>query len=292
MIYSMTGFGKAVCKSKYGIVTIEIRALNHKFFELSAKFPNGLTEFEDRLKRIIHKRIKRGKVYLNIELNGPRGRGPKVAIDDEMARHYNQQIKRVKKALGLKGDIRLDQLIMLPGVVSSDALKTDSRKLLSCVKGALNKALEELIKDREKEGKALYRDLSKRIRNIATGVAHIDERSAASIVRYKNHLTKMIKELAGTKNVDKGRLAQEVALFAKNCDISEELTRLKSHLSGFNDCLYSDSEAGKKLDFIAQELHREANTIASKSSDFKISKSVIYIKSEIEKIREQVKNVE
>ncbi|MBL7068625.1 MAG: YicC family protein [Candidatus Omnitrophica bacterium] len=292
MIYSMTGFGKAVCKSKYGIVTVEIRALNHKFFELSAKFPNGPTEFEDKLKKIIHKSIRRGKVYLNIELNGQKGKGPKVAIDGEMARHYNQQIKKVKKALGLKGDIRLDQLIMLPGVISSDALKVDSQRLLSCVRSALKKALEELIKDKEKEGRALHKDLSRRIKNINTGVRHIRERSAVSIVRYKDHLMKTIKELAGTKNVDKGRLAQEVALFAKNCDISEELTRLKSHLSGFNDCLRLDVEVGKKLDFIAQELHREANTIASKSSDFKISKSVIHIKSEIEKIREQVKNVE
>jgi len=292
MIRSMTGFGKAVIKSKYGIVTIEIRTLNHKFFELSAKIPNGLAEFEDKLKSITHQRVKRGKVYLNIELNGQKEGSQTVSISSDAAKRYTKELTKLKKTLRLKGDIRLDQLIALPGVVVPETPKVDSRKVISYVREALRKALNELVKDRAKEGKALYRDLSKRMVSIKGVVGHIDKRSAISIVRYKNHLTKMIKELSGRKDVDKGRLAQEVALFAKNCDISEELTRLKSHLATFKESLMLNGEAGKKLDFIAQELHREANTIASKSSDFKISKGVIQMKSDIEKIREQVKNVE
>ncbi len=292
MIRSMTGFGKAVKKSKYGIVTVEMRALNHKFFELSARLSNGLTEFEDKLKKIIHSKVKRGKVYLNIELNGHKEKLPKVSIDNAMAGHYNQQIMKLRRSLGLKGDIKLEHILTLPGVITSDNARADSNSLLPSVKKTLQDALEDLLRDREKEGRALNRDLSRRVKSIRGSVKHINERSAVSINRYKIQLTKRIRELSGARNIDKGRLAQEVAMFAKNCDISEELTRLKSHLTGFKDCLKSDAEAGKKLDFIAQELHREANTIASKSSDFKISKSVIHIKSEIEKIREQVKNVE
>lgn len=292
MIHSMTGFGKAVVRSKYGTVTVEIRALNHKFFELSAKIPNGLMRFEDKLKSITHQKIKRGKIYLNIELNGQKEPFPKVTISSEAARRYNRELAKLKKAVRLKGEIRLDQLITLPGVIVPEAPKLDSRKLMPHVRKALQEALGELVEDRAKEGRALYNDFAKRIENIRNTVAHIEERSTVSIVKYKNHLTKMIKELTGAKYVDKGRLAQEVALFAKNCDISEELTRLKSHLSSFKDSLMQNTEIGKKLDFIAQELHREANTIASKSSDFKISKGVIQIKSDIEKIREQVKNVE
>ena len=163
---------------------------------------------------------------------------------------------------------------------------------MPCVKEGLRKALRELVRDRQKEGKALYKDLDRRAKNIRKTVKHIGERASVSVVRYKDHLAKMVRGLTDTKDLDKGRVAQEVALFAKNCDISEELTRLKSHLSGFSESLLSNGEVGKKLDFIAQELHREANTIASKSSDFKISKGVIQIKSEIEKMREQVKNVE
>jgi uncharacterized protein (TIGR00255 family) len=288
----MTGFGKAAKKSKKGAVTVEIRALNHKFFELSAKIPNGLTQYEDRFKNMIHQRIKRGKVYLNIELNGPKESSSNVTIDNRMARRYTKELAKVKKALRLKGEIRLDQLIALPGVLITEGARPDYKRYLPDIKNTLGEALDELIRDRAKEGRALCADLSKRIKNIKEAANHIDARSLVSIVRYKNHLTDMIKELTGTKNVDKGRLEQEVALFAKNCDISEELTRIKSHLSSFAESLMSGAEVGKKLDFIAQELHREANTIASKSSDFKISRCVIQMKSDIEKIREQVKNVE
>ncbi len=292
MIHSMTGFGKAVVKSKYGTVTVEIRALNHKFFEVSAKLPNGLAQYEDKLKGLIHQKIKRGKLYLNIELNGQRDHEPHVAVNMAVAKRYRYELSRLKGALKLKGDIRLDQIISLPGVLTQETPTIDSKKPLPYVKQAIDKALKGLVSDRRKEGEALYKDLVKRVANIRAAVKHVDERSVISVVRHKAHLTNRIKELAGTKNLDKARLAQEVALFAKNSDVSEELVRLKSHLDSFGDALKSHSEVGKKLDFIAQELHREANTIASKSSDFKISNSVIQIKSDIEKIREQVKNIE
>ena len=292
MIHSMTGFGKAVARSKHGTVTVELRALNHKFFELSAKMSNGLTQFEDKLKGIIQKKVKRGKVYLNIELNGQRNGAQKIAISNSTAKRYRLELLKLKRQLRLKGEIMLDQILGLPGVIVAETPKAVSQKYMPAVKEALNKALDRMVSDRRKEGRALCSDLVKRIESIGAAVEHIDERSTISVVKYKNHLTNRIKELTGTKNVDKGRLAQEVALFAKNSDVSEELVRLKSHLASFKETLLSHNEVGKKLDFIAQELHREANTIASKSSDFKISKSVIQIKSDIEKIREQVKNIE
>lgn len=292
MIHSMTGFGKAVVKSKRGVVTVEMRALNHKFFELSAKLPNGLAQFEDKLKSAIHQKVKRGKIYLNIEMNGQKNGTARVFISPQTARRYKNELLKLKRELNLRGDVELSQILNLPGVLVSEAQKGDSTRSLPQVKVALNKALAELIKDRKKEGKALYKDLSKRAKSIRTAVDHVSERASISIVKYRNHLINRIRELTGTKNVDKGRLEQEVALFAKNSDVSEELVRLKSHLDSFEDTLLSQAEAGKKLDFIAQELHREANTIASKSSDFKISRGVIQIKSDIEKIREQVKNIE
>ena len=292
MIHSMTGFGKATARSNYGIVTVEMRSLNHKFFELSAKMPNGLGQYEDKLKAIIHKKVKRGKVYLNIELSGQKNGASKVVINNGVAKGYKAELLRLKKQLKLQGDVSLDQIIGLPGVIVSEAPKAATDKYMPTLVEALNKALGRMVADRRKEGSALCRDLAKRVDNIRSGVEHIDKRSALSVVKYKNHLTNKIKELSGAKNVDKGRLAQEVALFAKNSDVSEELVRLKSHLSSFKEAFGSHSEVGKKLDFMAQELHREANTIASKCSDFKISKSVIQIKSDIEKIREQVKNIE
>lgn len=293
MIHSMTGFGKAAVKSRFGAVTVEIKSLNHKFFELSAKIPNGLAEFEDILKNKINEKIKRGKIYLNIELNGQKDVFSNVIINRKAARHYTKELTGLKRSLSLKGDVTLEHIINLPGVIVAESVKTGSQRLLPYIKEALGHALKELLKDRAKEGKALCKDLSNRIQNIARIVGHIDERSNVSIIKYKDHLEKRIKELTGAAEIaDKGRLEQEVALFAKNSDISEEITRLKSHISSFKESLLSDKEAGKKLDFIAQELHREANTIASKSPDFKTSKGVIQIKSDIEKIREQVKNIE
>lgn len=292
MIHSMTGFGKATCKSREGIITVEMKALNHKFFEVSAKIPNGLARFEDSIKAIINKSVKRGKVYINIELNGHKEPSQKVTVDIHTAKRYSRELLKLKKALRLKGDVKFDQIVALPGVVVPVNTKTDHKKVMPRVRKALSKALAELVRDRQKEGRALYRDLAKRAENIRYIVDHIDKRSDMSIVKYKNHLARMIKELTGARGVDKGRLEQEVALFAKNCDISEELTRIRSHLVTFRETLHSAAEVGKKLDFIAQELHREANTIASKGSDYKISRGVIQIKSDIEKIREQVKNVE
>jgi uncharacterized protein (TIGR00255 family) len=288
----MTGYGKAQARSKNGVVTIEMRSLNHKFFELSAKLPNGLAQFEDNIKKIIHEKVKRGKIYLNIEIVGQRNNNHKVFVNSNLAKRYINELKRLKKASGLKGEIRIEEIMALPGVVSQEAVKNDAKKALPTVKAALKKAVIELVKDRAKEGRALNKDMGRHADNIKGIVDHITERSTVSVVRYRNHLSKMVKDLTGAKNVDKGRLAQEVALFAKNCDISEELTRLASHLASFKETLRATTEVGKKLDFIAQELHREANTIASKSSDFKISKGVIQMKSDIEKIREQVKNVE
>lgn len=292
MIRSMTGFGKAVVKTKYGAVTVEIKALNHKFFELSSRLPNGLSEFEDDLKQSIHQKIRRSKIYLNIDINGQKEASLKMTINNSTAERYVHELTKLKTRLRLGGEIKVDQLIMLPGVLVAETASTSANKIIPYIKDALNRALKDLIKARVREGKALYKDLLYRIKNIHNIVEHIDKRSSVSVIKYKNHITKMVKELAGAKGMDKGRLEQEVALFAKNCDVSEELTRLRSHISSFKESLRLSGECGKKLDFIAQELQRETNTIASKSSDFQISKGAIQIKSEIEKIREQAKNVE
>lgn len=292
MIHSMTGFGKSVVKSKYGIVTVEMKGLNHKFFEPSIRLPNGLAAFEDRAKKILHDEIKRGKIYLNVGFEDSLKAFDKVSIDLDMARAYRRQLSSLKKAMGLKGEMRLEQFVALPGVIRCEAPKVESGRVWNYVRKAITIALSNLINDREKEGKALQKDLSGRAKALKKLLAQIDQRSNINVAGYRKHLTKKIKELAGSQQVDKGRLEQEVALFAKNCDISEEITRMKAHLAAFSESLTKDREVGKKLDFIAQELHREINTIGSKANDAKIANCVIQAKSEVEKIREQAKNVE
>jgi len=292
MIHSMTGFGRATTKSKFGNVTVEIRTLNHKFFEPSIKLPNGLSGFEDRAKRILQASIKRGKIYLSAGFEDEVKGIDRISIDMNVAKAYKRRLTSLKKVLGIKGDIKLEQFVSLPGVIAYETPKVDAGKTWSYVRKTINDALKGVVKDRKAEGRALYSDLIKRIKEINLLLQKVDERSAISVSNYKKHLTRRIKEITGSQPIDKGRVEQEVAIFAKNCDVSEEIVRMKAHLSAFKEALIKDHEVGKKLDFIAQELYREINTVGAKGNDAKISKYVIQIKSEVEKIREQVKNIQ
>ena len=292
MIHSMTGFGKSSAKSKYGSITVEIRSLNHKFFEPSIKLPNGLAGFEDRVKKILQKYVKRGKVYINVNMDDGLKAMDKISIDIDTARAYRKQISSLKKTLNLKGDVAVEQFVTLPGVITYETPKIDAIKVWPTVRKAFTLALAQLVKDREKEGKAISLDVSGRARTISSLIKNVNQRSGISVTNYKKRLAKKIKELTKSQQIDKQRLEQEVAIFAKNCDISEELMRIETHVSAFKESLKNDAEVGKKLDFIAQELHREINTIGSKASDSKISRWVIQIKGEVEKIREQVKNIQ
>ena len=292
MIRSMTGFGKASAAAKKGKVTVEIKTVNHKFFDAGLKLPNHITLFEDRIKELLQKRINRGKVNLNLTCESALLKGDRININKETAKNYYNELKSLKKYLGLEGDIATKDLILLPGVVSYEAAEEGLDEIWPKIKAALDKALGALVRDREKEGRALAADLNKRAKRIAGMLAIIKSRADLNIGEYRKRFAERVKDLTGGREIDRGRLEMEVAIFAKNSDISEEITRLENHLANFKKTIISNGEVGKKLDFIAQELHREINTIGSKASDFKIAKNVIEIKSEIEEIREQAKNLE
>lgn len=292
MVRSMTGFGKGEARFKTGKVTVEIKTVNHKFFDATLRLPNGITAFEDRIKEILQKKIKRGKVNLNLMYDGTLLKGGKISINRGAAKNYYNALEGLRKALGLSEEVALKDIIAMPGVLSYDSLEAGLASFWPKIKKALDLAADRLIIDREKEGKALQADLSNRTKKIAALLATIKSRAHLNIDEYRKRFADRVKDLTGGREIDMGRLEMEVAIFAKNSDISEEITRLDNHLSNFNKTLISGGELGKKIDFIAQELHREINTIGSKASDFKISKNVIEIKGEIEKIREQAKNLE
>jgi len=292
MIKSMTGFGRWKAGFKGGAITIEIKTVNHKFFEMTAKLPNHISTFEEKIKEILQKRIKRGKVNLILSYDGAIDKHERVSFNEPLARNYYNALMKLKKKLGVTGEMVVDDLILLPGVLNYEVREESLIKLWPRIKDALDKALGRLVYERMKEGAALHRDLAKRARRIKKMLAAIAKRADLNIGEYKKRFDQRVKELSGGQELDTGRLEMEAAIFAKNCDVSEEITRLASHLANFGKTISGDGEAGKKLDFIAQELHREINTIGAKASDFKISKNVIEIKSEIEKIREQVKNIE
>ncbi|MFA5143196.1 MAG: YicC/YloC family endoribonuclease [Candidatus Omnitrophota bacterium] len=292
MICSMTGFGKGEERFKSGKVTVEIKTVNHKFFDATLKLPNGISAFEDKIKEILQKKIKRGKVNLNLTYDGVLLKADRISINKKAAKNYHDALEGLKKDLGLREEISMKDIISLPGVLSFDSLEEGLAAFWPRIKKALDMAIDKLIIDREKEGKALYRDLISRTKKIAVMLKVIKSRSHLNIDEYRKRFADRVKDLTGGREIDMGRLEMEVAIFAKNSDISEEVTRLDNHLCNFNKTISVGGEVGKKIDFIAQELHREINTIGSKASDFKISKNVIEIKGEIEKIREQAKNLE
>ncbi len=292
MVLSMTGFGKGEARFKSGKVTVEIKTVNHKFFDATLRLPNGITAFEDRIKEILQKQLKRGKVNLSLTHDGALLKGERISINRRAAKNYYNELERLKRYLGLREEINIKDLITMPGVLNFDSAESGLATLWPKIKKALDLAIEKLVSDREKEGRALSLDLAQRTEKIGKMLATIKSRAHLNIDEYRKRFADRIKDLTGGRNIDMGRLEMEVAIFAKNSDISEEITRLQNHLSNFNKTISAGGEVGKKMDFIAQELHREINTIGSKASDFKISKNVIEIKGEIEKIREQAKNLE
>lgn len=293
MVRSMTGFGRGDTATPKGKIQIEVRTVNHRFFEISSRLPENLLIFEDRLRAEVAKKIKRGKVNLSLTYDSPRKTDPRLVINRSLAKKYKNLLLDLKRSLKLKDDINFSQIISFPGVITVDDRLREEAELWRHVRSALGRALDGLMRMRKEEGKSLVADIMKRKNAILKDILSIERRSRTALKEYRIRLLKKIRELSSGKvSLDKGRIELEVALFAKNSDISEELTRIKSHLKSFEGALGRNDEVGRQLDFIAQELHREINTVGQKASDYKIAQLAISIKGEIEKIREQIQNVE
>mgnify|MGYP001612322994 FL=1 len=292
MIKSMTGFGKGEAKSKSGVFTVEIRAVNHRYFDLSSKIPNGLMLLEDRIKELLNKDIKRGKVNLFLSHRSLGKDSGAITFDKQAIDKYYKILAEVKKRLDIKEEIKLSHILSFTDVIIHEEKVFDIDAMWASIKEAAVKAVSDCNKMREREGKALYKDFSARLSRISSCIDTVSGLAPSVVAEYKCRLDSRIKDIAKNKTIDEARLETELALFAKQCDISEELTRIKSHLEGFRKVLETGEEAGRKLDFILQELNREINTLGAKANDIKISRIVINIKSELEKMREQAQNVE
>ncbi len=293
MLRSMTGFGRGTEKTPYGAITVEVKSLNHKSLSINCAPFNGLFLVEEKLKGIIDKKLARGKVFVRInrEASGESKSLQTVEINEKTAKELLGKIKKVQKSLKVAGDIEIKDLLSFPGVVETTSTNTDD-KLWKYIREALLTAVDSLIRYREKEGKLLMQDFKKRLATISRNVNKIKKYEKQTASEFKKELKKKIKATTGSA-VDKSKLEDEVALFARNCDIAEEITRISGHVKTYLSAMSSaKKEAGKKLDFVAQEMQREANTIGAKSSNFELSQAVIEVKSEIEKMREQIKNVE
>ncbi len=290
----MTGFGRSELKSAQGCIRVEIKTVNHKFLEVSSRIPGHLSEFEDLIRKSVGDSIRRGKASLFVSSPDPAVFSGRLLLNEDLAKEVSQKIARLKQLLKLsvKDDsLILREVLRTPDLFVKDT-SSDKRRLFSKeLLRAVGLALESLGKSRILEGKALEKDLRGRLAGIKKALRGIEKRIPALTKEYKKSLESKIKEFLPGK-IDQDRLTLEVALYLKNSDISEELTRMKSHLAAMAKTLSESGEVGRKIDFIAQEMTRESNTMGAKSSDASISNHVIQIKGTVEKIREQAQNVE
>jgi uncharacterized protein (TIGR00255 family) len=291
---SMTGYGRGECSRNGFKVTIELSSVNRKQSEITVNLPRELEILEPRVRDAVNRRIARGRLTVKVVLHesGQNYEG-RVQINVPLARAFAKQIGALATELELSREGLLDQVLRAPGVLRTEEEMTDAESFWPAVEKALLQALNALILMRQREGAHLAKDLQARIQQMQKSVARIQQKAPDMVKRYQRQLRERIRsaglEVPGT---DDERLLKEVVYFADRSDISEELTRLVSHFKQFSDCLKSGEPVGRTLDFLAQEINREINTIGSKSADTAISKEVVKLKTELEKFREQVQNVE
>jgi uncharacterized protein (TIGR00255 family) len=291
---SMTGYGRGECVQDGLKVTVELSSVNRKQAEVSVTMPHELELLEAPLRDVIHRAIARGRVNVRVTLHAAEGKiSARKHIDVELAKAYATELSKLAKQLKLSGEVTLDQVLRAPGVFQTDEQLAESENLWPAVETALNQALAGLVKMREREGAHLTKDLALRINVMQKAVGQVQKQAPKTAENYRKNLLDRIKA-AGLENIapDDERLLKEIVLFADRSDITEELTRLQSHFTQFADCCKSKDPVGRTLDFLAQEMNREINTIGSKANDAVISREVVTLKAELERFREQAQNVE
>ncbi len=293
MIISMTGFGRAECQDGDYSYKAEIRSVNNRFIEINTRLPKAFLDMELQLKKLVKSRCARGSINVTISLSNSNGNSGEWEIKPNigLATQYVEALKEIQTSLGLEGDIHLESVAGIRDVLKVEPVAIDPAKE-SLLLNMAETALDSLQKMREEEGLHLQQDLSERIDTVEKLATQIEERQPEVIKEYQARLKEKVKLLNDGIEVDESRLAQETAILADRCDIAEEITRLKSHLSQFKKLFDSTEPVGRKLEFITQEINREVNTMGSKSSDTQIANLVIEIKSTLEKIREQLQNIE
>ena len=289
---SMTGFGKAEIKTKSVHCSAEITSFNNRFLEMSIRLPRQISALEAPLRELISKEVSRGKVtvFVNCEKTGPNSQ--KYSINAEAFEAYNNQLKKIKKKLGLKGEIDIGNLLSFPSICESPSNSTDIKEIWPQIKKAVEQALGQLSRMRSIEGSALAKDMAARVGRTLNMLKAVKSASSNSAKNYRKKLSKRLEEILANGKLDRTRLEQEVAILAEKADISEECTRFESHARQFGKTLKAKGEIGKKLNFILQEMNREVNTMSSKCSEYAVAKVALEMKEEVEKLREQVQNVE
>lgn len=292
MIKSMTGYGKSEQTIDSLNVTVEIKSVNHRYFEFSARVPREYGFLEEKLKKYCNSLITRGKVECYVSVEDLEEREMEVNVNETLAAGYVKALKELSERFGLKDDISAVTLSRYPDVITLHKASEDEERIWNAVKTVAETAVSKFIEMRETEGSKLRGDILSRADYIIECVEFIEGRSPETVREYNEKLKQRMKELLGDAAVDEQRLLNEAAIYADKIAVDEETVRLRSHISQLREFMNSSEAIGRKLDFLVQEINREANTIGSKAQDVDIAKKAIAIKAEVEKIREQVQNIE
>ncbi len=292
MIKSMTGFGRAEVSFGQRKFTVEIKAVNHRYLDVSIKMPKKLNFFEASIRNLLKEYMQRGKVDLYITYEDLSEQTVSVRYHEDVAASYLCYLRKMAEQFGLEDDIRVSNLSRYPEVLTMEEQEIDEEGIWKDLEKALRLASEAFVEARVKEGENLKNDLCCKLDGMLSHVAYIEENSPKIIDEYKQKLQNKVHELLEDNHIDESRLLMEVTLFADKICVDEEIVRLKSHIEMVKNTLIEGGSVGRKLDFIVQEMNREANTILSKSTDLEISNRGIELKTEIEKVREQIQNIE
>ncbi len=292
MIKSMTGFGRCEIMEGDRKYTVEMKSVNHRYLDVSIKMPKKLYMFESAIRNELKKYASRGKVDIFINLEDFSESNAVVRYNRELAAEYMTHLEKMAEEFHLDNDVRVSTLSRYPEVLTMEEVSADEEELWKELLAAFQGAAEQFVASRITEGEHLREDLIEKLDGMLIRVAFIEERSPQIVQEYREKLETKVKELLGDTKVDEARLLTEVTIFADKACVDEEIVRLKSHIATTRETLLQGGDIGRKLDFIAQEMNREANTTLSKSNDLAISNCAIELKTEIEKVREQIQNIE
>ncbi len=292
MIKSMTGFGRAEAVTKEWKITVELKSVNHRYLDLNIKMPRKLNLFEGQVRNLIKTYMQRGKVDIFITYEDYTAGSVALKFNRDLAAEYLGYLKEMEQEFRLKNDISVTMLSRYPEVLTMEEQPVNEEKLWNCLEAPLKEACRRFVEAREREGEHLKKDLLAKLDGLDEKVSMVEKRSPEVVQAYREKLETKVHELLEDSQIDDNRIAAEVVLFSDKICNDEETVRLHSHIRGMKKILSEQEGIGRKLDFMAQEMNREANTILSKSSDIQISDIAIDLKTEIEKIREQIQNIE
>ena len=292
MIKSMTGFGRFEISKAERKITVELKGVNHRYLDVNIRMPKKLNFFESSIRNLLKQYASRGKIDIFITYEDMTETQVALKYNETLAREYMEYYKKMRETFGLENDVKVSTLARCPEVITMEEQTADEEELWNILKQALEGAFEQLVETRAAEGIHLKKDLIEKLDNMETYVEKVEERSPKIVAEYREKIEAKVKELLDDTQIDENRIAQEVVLFADKICTDEETVRLKSHIRNMKETLEASEGIGRKLDFIAQEMNREANTILSKANDLETSNLAIELKTEVEKVREQIQNIE